>query len=336
MESQRMSESAISVRVEQGDALDFPCDVLVLKYARAFYGLDRAAHNRLLEHGTRFDPPAVDRSVLVSSRDAAKCDRMLFVGTEPLSQFDYVDIRAFGHRALRALSQIGDIRHVAATLHGANYGLDEGESLRSLLGGFMDAINAGHVPRGLARLTLLERDAGRAARIAQMLREVLPSGAIDRIPGQGLARSVAPATFDAVAGAGRTRARSKPSVFVAMSFATEMDDLFHYGIQGAIHHAGMLAERADLASFTGDVMDWVRTRIEGARLVVADLTTANPNVFLEIGYAWGKGVPTVLVARDTEQLKFDVQGQRCLVYSSIKDLESKLGKELAGLSQSVG
>ena len=28
---------------------------------------------------------------------------------------------------------------------------------------------------------------------------------------------------------------------------------------------------------------------------VADLTTANPNVYLEIGYAWGMGKPTVLL-----------------------------------------
>ena len=53
--------------------------------------------------------------------------------------------------------------------------------------------------------------------------------------------------------------------------------------------AGYLGERADLATFTGDVMDWVRARISSANLVIADLTSANPNVYLEVGYAWGKG-----------------------------------------------
>jgi hypothetical protein len=32
-----------------------------------------------------------------------------------------------------------------------------------------------------------------------------------------------------------------------MPFAPEYDDLFHYGIQGAVHAAGFLCERADLA-----------------------------------------------------------------------------------------
>ena len=122
---------------------------------------------------------------------------------------------------------------------------------------------------------------------------------------------------------------SKPKVFVAMPFADEMTDVFHYGIQGAVNAAGYLAERADLSTFTGDVMDWVRARISGARLVVADLTSANPNVYLEVGYAWGKGVPTVLLSKSQDGLKFDVRGHRCILYSSIKDLEAKLSRAAA-------
>ena len=63
--------------------------------------------------------------------------------------------------------------------------------------------------------------------------------------------------------------------------------------------AGFLCERADLSAFTGDVMDWVRNRIKTAKLVIADLTEANPNVYLEVGYAWGCEVPTVLLTKDT-------------------------------------
>jgi hypothetical protein len=34
-------------------------------------------------------------------------------------------------------------------------------------------------------------------------------------------------------------------------------------------------------------------------------------------------------------LKFDVQGQRCIVYSSIKQLEESLRAELVGLTQAM-
>ncbi len=124
----------------------------------------------------------------------------------------------------------------------------------------------------------------------------------------------------------------KPHIFVAMPFGPEFDDPFHYGINQPVNAAGCLCERADLATFTGDVIAWVKERIASARLLVADLSTANPNVYLEVGYAWGKGVPTVLVARDTADLRFDVKGQRCLVYNnSIKKLEESLTRELKNL-----
>ena len=114
-----------------------------------------------------------------------------------------------------------------------------------------------------------------------------------------------------------------------------MEDVYHYGIQSAVNAAGLLCERADLSSFTGDVLEWVRSRIRSASLVVADLTDANPNVYLEVGFAWGVGVPTVLVVRSTDHLKFDVRGQRCLVYKKIKELEDSLTTELRSLQRSA-
>ena len=80
-------------------------------------------------------------------------------------------------------------------------------------------------------------------------------------------------------------------------------------------------------------MAWVRDRIASSKLLVADLTGANPNVYLEVGYAWGCQIPTVLLVKDPNELKFDVRGHRCLVYKSIAHLEDLLKHELEGLSQ---
>jgi hypothetical protein len=114
--------------------------------------------------------------------------------------------------------------------------------------------------------------------------------------------------------------------------AKEFDDRFHYGIQRAAETAGLLCERADLTSFVGDVLVWVRERIASAAFVVADLTTANPKMYLEIGYAWGREVPTVLLVSDMRDLRFDVRAQRCLVYDgSIRRLEELLTLELNAL-----
>jgi hypothetical protein len=325
------SNPLVSIDVLQGNALTLQADVLALKHAQTLYGLDKVVFEKLTATGAGLDPPPIGRHLLVPSGDAVASGQVLFVGVERLRDFNYREVRDFGRRVLEVLWQDApSARHVAMTIHGPGYGLDESESFKSQVAGILESIEQHHIPPALERLTFVERDPERVRRLAKVLAELLPagmSGDFRANPPAGLSHA-AESTLRA---AGRT-SDAKPRVFVAMPFADEMSDLFHYGIQGAVHAAGLLAERADLASFTGDVVDWVQARISSARLVVADLTTSNPNVFLEVGYAWGKGIPTVLLAASEEPLKFDVRGQRCLRYSSIKDLEEKLRKELVALA----
>lgn len=124
---------------------------------------------------------------------------------------------------------------------------------------------------------------------------------------------------------------AKKHVFVAIPFTEDMEDVYHYAIQGATRAAGYLCERADLSNFTGDVNGWVETRIASALLVIADLSGANPNVYHEVGLAQGYGVPTVLLIRENEEPEFNVRGRRCLVYKTIKHLEQILSEELKEL-----
>ena len=70
-----------------------------------------------------------------------------------------------------------------------------------------------------------------------------------------------------------------------MPFVSDMDDTFLM-VSEAIEQSGYLCERADIASLTGDVMAWVREKINSAMSIVADLTGSNPNVYLEVGFAW--------------------------------------------------
>lgn len=63
------------------------------------------------------------------------------------------------------------------------------------------------------------------------------------------------------------------------------------------------------------------------------LDGANPNVYLEVGYSWGKTIPTILLIKDVKELRFDVSGHKCLVYANIKNLESLLTTELSKLKE---
>jgi len=334
----------MDIRVLQGDALELAADVLVLKYAQVPYGVDELVVDRLEAAGiaVRNTLPKPDGHKLIDTRGqlAAKC--VLFVGVVGLRAFGYEGIREFSKRALSSLAiPKPSASHVAFTLHGAGYGLDESEAFRAELAGILDAVETGNSPPGIKLVTIIERNPGRARRLQTLLDAILANPTsestlergdvwLDRRPAT-VERTIATGQIERLRSAG-AKSMAKPHVFVAMPFAPEFDDPFHYGIYQPVNATGCLCERADLATFTGDVIAWVKERIDSARLLVADLSTANPNVYLEVGYAWGKGIPTVLVARDTADLRFDVKGQRCLVYNnSIKKLEESLTKELKNL-----
>lgn len=316
----------VTIKVVNHDALTYRCDVLVLKHAQAWYGLDEAVMRLLVEDGVRavhFSPKPQD-TALIDTANRLGAQRALFVGTEPLGVFDYKAVRSFGRRALIRLAEVPGIRHVALTMHGGGFGLDEREAFSSLVAGLLDAVRSEQVSPTLELLTVVERDERRCRRLSELLDKLAPNGQLGAL-GSAAAE---PEAEEQLRSAGYESA-SKPHVFVAMPFGEEFSDTYHYGISGAVNAVGLLCERADLIAFTGDILDKVKNRISEAELVVADLTGANPNVYLEVGYAWGKGIVTILLVEEGDDLKFDVRGQRCLRYASIRDLEQTLTKELS-------
>jgi hypothetical protein len=323
----------INIVVKCDDALSFTADILILKYAQALYGVDEAVVRRLEVSGEAVNHllPGAGRFQMFPSQGQLGANSVLFIGVEKLRNFDYQGIRDFGKRALSSLAdQVPGTRHICLTLHGPGYGLDESEAFKAEIAGLLDAIATNTFPKSLELITIVERNSRRAERLSELLSQILPKGSV-RIPTTGHPASAGTtAARQALKDVGRD-SQKKAHVFVAMPFAPQFDDHFHYGIQGAVNAAGLLCERADLTTFTGDVMTWVKERIASASLVIADLSTANPNVYLEVGYAWGRDIPTVLLVRDTTELRFDVRGQRCLVYNSIRHLEELLRQELEAL-----
>lgn len=321
----------MEILIVEGDALEISADVLVLKYAQNLYGVDALVVNRLEAAGSqvRNGLPKAGGYRLIDTMGELGSPRVLFVGVVWLRAFRYEAIRAFAKRALASLAQaMPAASHIALTLHGPGYGLDESEAFRSELAGLIDAFESRDCPDGLQRVTIVERDAGRVSRLRVQLSALLPAGSVT-VANNGQESRLA-SHLEPLRTAG-AKSQAKAHVFVAMPFAPEFDDRFHYGIQQAVNSAGYLCERADLATFTGDVVAWVKERIDSASLLVADLSTANPNVYLEVGYAWGKGIPTVLLSAEARDLRFDVKGQRCLMYKDIRALEELLTRELKNL-----
>ena len=79
---------------------------------------------------------------------------------------------------------------------------------------------------------------------------------------------------------GTSSRQEKPHVFVAMPFSEEFEDYYEFGVYAAVRECGLICEHVGTAAFTGDVLERIRHRIATAALVIADLTTARPNVYL--------------------------------------------------------
>jgi hypothetical protein len=322
----------IQIEVLQGDVVSTDGDVLALKYAQNLYGADLEVASLLTSRGIdltgKFPKPSAYQ--FVPSGGALRVPRVLFVGVKDLWEFGYKEIREFSRNVLTALATTTPTTgHLLLTVHGVNFGLDEIEAFESLVAGLLDAITAGDFPDTLHRISFVELNRSRATRLRSLLARSLPEGLIP-VPGRTGAVPLPRGQAERFRAAGYL-SESKPHVFVAMPFADAMDDVFHYGIQSAVNAAGFLCERADYSVFTGDILGWIKERIASAHIVIADLSGANANVYLEVGFAWGCNRPTILLIRDEAELTFDVRGQRCIIYKKIKDLEDKLSQELKGL-----
>jgi len=326
----------IRFSITRDDVLAFHADVLALKFAQALYGADQAVVRQFEQAGidVASSLPKKSAFLFVDSRQVVGAEQVLFVGVDPLYQFGYPQIRDFSRRVLSTLSgEAPRCQHLAVTIHGASYGLDEVEAFESEVAGFLDAINSGQYPSKLRQITVVEHNASRVRNLQATLLRLLPEGLLP-VPG-GLGQStLGEKTAERLRAVGYDSS-SKPHIFVAMPFSKDMDDVYHYGVQGAVNSAGFLCERADFSTFTGDAMAWVRDRITTAAIVIAELSGANPNVYLEVGYAWGCGRPTILLVRQPTDLKFDVRTQRYLVYDRIQDLEKSLRTELDNLGPTL-
>jgi len=327
----------ITIEVQKADALKVKADVLIVKYAQELFGVDSLAYTQLAISHKNIESqlPKPDEFLLIESHGNPKADYVLFAGIGDIYKFRYKEIRSFAFNTLKHLGEIkSEIEHICITLHGVNYGLDETEAFKSEVAGIVDSIEKGFYPFSLKKVSVAELYESRANRLQNILNSLLPNGAI-RGPYQPdhvhqTRTSIEHQQLITDAG---INSEEKPLIFVAMPFDKKMDDIFHYGIQNAVNSAGYLCERADEIAFTGDILDLIKKRIRASSLVIADLTTTNANVYLEVGYAWGLGIPTVLIAQDPQELKFDVKGQKCIIYSGIRELEEKLGKELLSLNQ---
>jgi hypothetical protein len=115
-----------------------------------------------------------------------------------------------------------------------------------------------------------------------------------------------------------------------MPFDQSFDDVYELGIRPAAENAGGYCERIDEQIFAESILARIYNQIAKADLIVADMTSRNPNVFYEVGYAHALGKTVILLTRDSADIPFDLKHYPHIVYGgSVATLRDSLTKRIS-------
>lgn len=163
-----------------------------------------------------------------------------------------------------------------------------------------------------------------------------PEGHVFKRRGSGVAQQQAPESKTEL-----TRGGSQPCrVFVAMSFREAEEPAlvdYYHALKRAAERTKLPIEVVRMDELDGDyeISQRILDEIDQADVVVADFTLRSHNVYLELGYARGRGKRILQTARHGTDLEFDVRNWRTSFYQNATELEEVAISELKSAYQDV-
>ncbi|MCA1810448.1 MAG: hypothetical protein LC623_00350 [Halobacteriales archaeon] len=127
------------------------------------------------------------------------------------------------------------------------------------------------------------------------------------------------------------------TVFVAMRFKPEFDDLYSLGLSAGVKAAGFEPIRVDRTTHVNRIDDQILLEIQRSRFVVVDTTEHNSNTLFEAGYALGLGKIVIWACRrgDETKLDFDFRQYNQMPWDG-QDLPDFAARLSAAIEQLVG
>lgn len=126
-----------------------------------------------------------------------------------------------------------------------------------------------------------------------------------------------------------------PSIFTVMPFSSELDDVYYLGIREIAKELKCSCERVDEIEFVDGILEKIYDSISNSKIIIAEVTSPNPNVFYEIGYAHALEKPVILITKDISTAPFDIRGFNHIIYENIIDLREKLYNRLKVLIETI-
>jgi hypothetical protein len=102
--------------------------------------------------------------------------------------------------------------------------------------------------------------------------------------------------------------------FIVMEFGSEFEELYTDVIRPACIDLKLDFYRADEAKGPGIIIADIANRIEESKVIIAEVTPPNRNVYFEVGYAHALRKPVILLAKKGTQLPFDLSPFRHIFY----------------------
>jgi len=131
-----------------------------------------------------------------------------------------------------------------------------------------------------------------------------------------------------------------PDVFVLMSFEPSLRPVYDDHIKKVAGQLNLSVGRADDFFTAHAVIDDIWSAVYNSRLVIADCTGRNANVFYEIGMAHTVGKPVVLTTQNEADVPFDLRSIRYIHYNytppGMQKFEERLAKTISGILGAVG
>lgn len=123
--------------------------------------------------------------------------------------------------------------------------------------------------------------------------------------------------------------------FILMPFDAEFNRIYTDLIKPALENEGFRVQRADSTLDQQNILRTIVHSIDLADLIIAELTTSNPNVFYELGIAHGLSKPVVLLAQDLGEVPFDLRSYNIVTYSLRFDEVHKLQDRLSAIARGL-
>lgn len=131
-----------------------------------------------------------------------------------------------------------------------------------------------------------------------------------------------------------TIASDPDKIFVLTPFSDQERGVYDV-IKSVCSLAGFVVIRGDERRADGDILPQIIEGIISSRIVIANISSRNPNVFFELGIAMAMGKPTLLISDTLSDVPFDLQSRRILVFKTPEQLRDMLTAALLQTVRSI-